>query len=123
MVKVANRLPATSNTQAAVLGEAVLNAGARLGLSPQEVGRVIGRNRTTVVRNGVNPGTPNGQLAMLLVRIYRSLYVLVGGRDDEMKHWMHTRIGSLQGIPAQMIQDVSGLVRVAEYLDAMRGKA
>jgi Antitoxin Xre/MbcA/ParS C-terminal toxin-binding domain/Antitoxin Xre-like helix-turn-helix domain len=109
--------------KAAVLGEAVLNAGARLGLSPEEVGRVVGRNRTTIVRNGVDPSTPNGQLALLLVRIYRGLYVLVGGRDDEMSHWMHTRIRTLQGVPSEMIRDVTGLVRVVEYIDAMRGKA
>ena len=120
---MATIVAAATGTKATVLGEAVLNAGARLGLSPQEVGRIIGRNRTTIVRNGVDPATPNGQLAMLLVRIYRSLHVLVGGQDDEMRHWMHTRIRSLQGIPVEMIRDVSGLVRVAEYLDAIRGKA
>ncbi|MEJ2619075.1 MAG: MbcA/ParS/Xre antitoxin family protein [Candidatus Thiodiazotropha sp.] len=106
-----------------ILGEAVLNAGAKLGLSPVEVGRVIGRNRTTIVRNGVDPSTPNGQLALLLVRIYRGLYVLLGGREEEMIHWMHTRIHSLNGVPAELINDVTGLVRVVEYIDAIRGKA
>jgi hypothetical protein len=113
-------VPKTNKT--VVLGEAVLNAGAKLGLSPDEVGRIVGRNRTTIVRNGIDPATPNGQLALLLVRVYRGLYVLVGGRDDEMSHWMHTKIRTLQGVPAEMIRDVSGLVRVVEYIDAMRGK-
>ncbi|MES9859066.1 MAG: MbcA/ParS/Xre antitoxin family protein [Sedimenticola sp.] len=110
-------------SKAAVLGEAVLNAATKLGLTPDEVGRVVGRNRTTIVRNGINPASPNGQLALLLVRIYRGLYVLVGGRDDEMNHWMHTKIHTLQGVPAEMIHDVTGLVRVVEYIDAVRGKA
>ncbi len=109
--------------RAFVLGEAVLNAGAKLGLSPEEVGKIIGRNRTTIVRNGVDPCTPNGQLALLLVRIYRGLYVLVGGRDDEMQHWMQTKIRTLQAVPVEMIHDVAGLVRVVEYIDALRGKA
>lgn len=120
-------MPNTSFTsepnKSAVLGEAVLNAGAKLGLSPEEVGRIVGRNRTTIVRNGIDPATPNGQLALLLVRIYRGLYVLVGGRDDEMSHWMHTKIRTLQGVPAEMICDIAGLVRVVEYIDAIRGKA
>ncbi len=107
----------------AVLGEAVLNAGAKLGLSPEEVGRIIGRNRTTIVRNGVDPATTSGQLAMLLVRIYRGLYVLVGSREQDMRHWMHTQIGTLQAVPAEMIHDVTGLVRVVQYIDAMRGRA
>ncbi|MES9902018.1 MAG: MbcA/ParS/Xre antitoxin family protein, partial [Sedimenticola sp.] len=92
-------------------------------LTPDEVGCVVGRNRTTIVRNGVDPATPNGQLALLLIRIYRGLYVLVGGRNDEMNHWMHTRIRTLQGVPVEMIRDVTGLVRVVEYIDAIRGKA
>ena len=108
--------------RAAVLGEAVMNAGVKLGLSLDDVGRIVGRNRTTIVRNGIDPTTPNGQLALLLVRIYRGLYVLVGGRNDDMKHWMHTKIRTLQGVPAEMIHNISGLVRVVEYIDAMRGK-
>ena len=104
------------------LGEAVLNAGAKLGLSPAEVGRIIGRNRTTIVRNGVDPSTPNGQLALLLVRVYRGLYVLVGGREEEMSHWMHTGIRSLNGVPAELVKNVTGLVRVVEYIDGIRGK-
>lgn len=117
-----NTAIAATADKPAILGEAVLNAGAMLGLSPQQVGRIIGRNRTTLVRSGVDPATPNGQLAMLLIRVYRSLFVLVGGRSDEMQHWMNTRIKSLEGTPVDMIQDVSGLVHVAEYLDAIRGK-
>ncbi len=117
-----NRDMESKENKAFVLGEAVLNAGAKLGLSPEEVGRITGRNRTTIVRNGIDPSTKNGQLALLLVRVYRGLYVLVGGRDDDMKHWMHTRINSLQGIPCEIINDVSGLVRVVQYIDAMRGK-
>ena len=113
----------TSNTdRATVLGEAVLNAGAKLGLSAEEVGHIIGRNRTTIVRNGIDPSTPNGQLALMLVRIYRGLYTLVGGQEEDMKHWMHTRIRSLHGVPAEMIRDVAGMVRVVEYVDAIRGK-
>lgn len=120
---MSNARTTSKASKATVLGEAVLNAGAKLGLSPEEVGRVVGRNRTTIARNGIDPATPNGQLALLLIRIYRGLYVLVGGRDDEMNHWMHTRIRTLQGIPAEMIHDVTGLVRIVEYIDAMRGKA
>ena len=106
----------------AVLGEAVINAVAKLGLSPEEVGNVIGRNRTTIVRNGVDPTTKNGQIALLLIRLYRGLYVLVGGQDDEMQHWMNSKIRTLHGVPAKMIHDISGLVRVVEYIDAIRGK-
>ncbi|MES9834488.1 MAG: MbcA/ParS/Xre antitoxin family protein [Candidatus Thiodiazotropha sp. LLP2] len=119
---MSNPCLASIPNKAMTLGEAVLNAGAKLGLSPAEVGHIVGRNRTTIVRNGVDPSTPNGQLALLLVRVYRGLYVLVGGREDEMNHWMHTRIRSLDGVPAELINNVTGLVRVVEYIDGIRGK-
>ena len=114
---MSSSVKAPTENKAAVLGEAVLNAGSKLGLSPEEVGRIIGRNRTTIVRNGVDPSTPNGQVAMLLVRIYRGLYVLVGGRDDEMRHWMHTRIRTLQGVPAEMIREVVDPLGEQRHLD------
>ena len=112
----------TDTRKAAVLGQAVLNAGAKLGLSASEVGRIIGRDRSSITRNGVDPETVNGQLALILVRIYRGLYALVGGGEDEMRHWMHSPIRTLQGVPAELARDVSGLVRIAEYIDALRGK-
>lgn len=112
-----------SKHEATILGEAVLNAGAKLGLSSEEVGRAIGRNRTTIARSGVDPSTPSGQLAMMLVRIYRGLYVLVGGSEVDISHWMHTKIRTLQAVPADMIFDVAGMVRVVEYVDAMRGNS
>lgn len=109
--------------KSSVLGEAVLNAGAKLGLSAGEVGKIVGRDRTTIVRKGIDPDTQNGKLALLLVRVYRGLYAMVGGREADMRHWMNSRIGTLQGIPSEMVKEITGLVHVVEYIDAMRGKA
>lgn len=112
----------SGSDEASVLGEAVLNAGAKLSISQEEVGKIIGRDRTTIVRKGVHPTSKQGQLAMILVRIYRGLYALLDGNEEHMHHWMHTRIGTLQAVPAEMLHDVAGFVRVLEYIDAMRGK-
>lgn len=113
----------TQTDRADVLGEAVLNAGAKLGLSRSEVGKIVGRDRTTISRSGIEPDTPSGKLALLLVRVYRGLYALVGGKEEDMQHWMNTRIRSLRGVPSEMIKDITGLVHVVEYIDAMRGKS
>jgi len=112
----------TDTRKATVLGKAVLNAGAKLGLSASDVCRIIGRDRSSITRNGVPPETKSGQLALILVRIYRGLYALVGGDEDEMRHWMHSPIQTLKGVPADMAQDIPGLVHIAQYIDAMRGK-
>lgn len=107
--------------ESAVLSKALLNAGKALGLSQSDLGKVIGRDRTSISR-GVDPGAKPGELALLLIRCYRSLYVLVGGDAEAMRHWMHTQNHNTGGIPAEQVKTVQGLNEVLTYLDAIRGK-
>ncbi|MBX3680850.1 MbcA/ParS/Xre antitoxin family protein [Cognatazoarcus halotolerans] len=107
----------------AVLLVALLNAGKDLGLSQSEIGAVVGRDRTAFSRRaGIDPGSKTGELALLLIRAYRSLFALVGGDITQMRHWMHTANLHTGGVPAEQIRGVAGLSRVVEYLDAIRGK-
>jgi hypothetical protein len=108
--------------EAATLTKALLNAGRALGLTQDDLGRVVGRDRTFFHRAGLDPSSKSGELALLLVRLYRSLFALVGGKETDLKHWMRAENRHTGGIPADQIKTVSGLVRVVEYLDAMRGK-
>ena len=105
----------------AVLSKSLLNAGKAFGMSQAEIGQVIGKDRTSIAR-GIDPKSKAGELALLLIRCYRSLYVLVGGNSDDIKHWMHTKNRHTGGIPVKQVQTVQGLNHVVEYLDAMRGK-
>ncbi|MFV2058118.1 MAG: antitoxin Xre/MbcA/ParS toxin-binding domain-containing protein [Thiohalomonadales bacterium] len=105
----------------AVLSEALLNASKALGMTQAQVGTVIGKDRTSLNR-GLSPSSKAGELALLYIRCYRGLYVLIGGKPDDMKHWMRTKNRHTGGIPAQQVQSVQGLNHVLEYLDAMRGK-
>ncbi|MCW8944047.1 MAG: MbcA/ParS/Xre antitoxin family protein [Sedimenticola sp.] len=104
------------------LTKAFLNAGRALGLTQDDLGVIVGRDRTAFRRAGVDPKSKTGELALLLIRVYRSLYVLVGGKSDQLKHWMHTHNLHTGGVPAEQVKTVPGLIRVLEYLDAMRGK-
>jgi hypothetical protein len=105
-----------------VLAKALANAGRELGLTQADVGVVIGRDRTALSRAAIAPGSKSGELALLLVRAYRALFVLVGGEAAQMRHWMHTDNSHLGGVPAELMRSVQGLIRVVEYLDAIRGK-
>ena len=105
-----------------VLTKALLNAGKALGLSQAELGEIIGKDRTSITR-GLDPSSKAGELALLLVRCYRSLFVLVGGRPEDMRHWMHTANRDIGSVPAEAVKSVQGLTRVLEYLDGMRGRA
>jgi hypothetical protein len=104
-----------------LLSKALINAGKILGLSQTDLGQVIGRDRTSIHR-GIDPQSKSGELALLLIRVYRSLYALVDGDEANIKHWMKTESRHLGGIPADLIKTVEGLTAVVQYLDAMRGK-
>ena len=107
---------------APVLTQALVLAGKDLGLTQAELGAIVGRDRTALSRGAIEPDTKSGELAVLVVRAYRALYVLTGGEPRQMKHWMHTPNLHLAGVPAELVRTVPGLVRVVEYLDAIRGR-
>ncbi|MHB8747200.1 MAG: MbcA/ParS/Xre antitoxin family protein [Gammaproteobacteria bacterium] len=109
-------------TESDVLAEAVLNAGKEMGLAQADVGRIIGRDRGSIRRNGIDPAEKSGEIAAMLVRIYRSLYALFGDDQKTLHYWLNTENLHTRGIPRQQLFSISGLVTVLHYLDAMRGK-
>jgi Protein of unknown function (DUF2384) len=106
---------------AAVLSKALLSAGRLLGLSQAEIGQVVGKERTSLRRN-LDPNSKSGELALLLIRAYRSLHTLVGGDPALLKHWMNTGNLHTGGVPREQVKTVQGLNQVVEYLDAIRAK-
>ncbi len=108
--------------QASVLAEAFVNAGKLLAMTQADLGEIIGKDRSAISRGRIDPASKVGELALLFIRCYRALYVLVGGDAAQMQHWMQTENLHTGGVPAQQVKTVQGLVSVVEYLDAMRGK-
>jgi hypothetical protein len=107
---------------AAVLAKATLRAAERLGLSRSELSRVLGRDRSSISRSGIAPDSKAGELALLLIRCFRSLAVIVDDNEDQMHEWLSTHNFHTGGTPREQVQTVPGLVAVCEYLDAIRGK-
>jgi hypothetical protein len=56
------------------------------------------------------PASKSGELAALLIRCYRSLFVLTGGEPEAMSHWMTTFNLHTGGVPREQIKQVQGLV-------------
>lgn len=113
---------------AVVLTKATLRATDMLHLSGGELAQVLGVSPSTVTRYRANtaviaPGSKPGQLALLLVRVFRSLDPLVGSGDGERKAWMQSRHKVLGGVPAQLVLTPDGLVKTLDYLDGMRAAA
>ena len=111
---------------ATVLTKALLNAAHMLGLRNRELGLVIGASEASVSRlscgRTIEPGSKEGELALLLLRAFRSLDALVGGDDTKARAWLHAHNVHLAATPAERIRTVEGLVDVVQYLDAMRGR-
>lgn len=117
------RLAASEREQ--VLTKAVLKTAERLRLKAATVSAVIGVSEATVSRmkNGaytLEAGTKPFELAVLLVRLYRSLDAIVGGDDRVARTWLENPNTALDARPIEKIGTVAGLVDVIAYLDARR---
>ncbi|MEO5589681.1 MAG: MbcA/ParS/Xre antitoxin family protein [Gemmatimonadaceae bacterium] len=109
-----------------VLAKAALSAAHRLDLRNKHLAEIIGTSEAFVSRlksgRGLDPQRKEGELALLFLRLYRSLDALVGGDDVKARAWLHAENSHIRGIPAQRVRTVEGLVDVVQYLDAMRGR-
>ncbi len=109
-----------------VLSRATLAAAERLGVRNRQLAQVIGSSEASISRlrsgRALEPESKEGELALLFLRLYRSLDALVGGDDAKARLWLHAANDHLGGVPAERIRTVEGLVDVVQYLDAMRGR-
>jgi len=120
------RSPSSQPSPPSVLAKAALGAADRLGLRHRQLGVIIGTSEASVSRRrsgrGLDPQKKEGELALLFLRLYRSLDTLVGGDDAKARDWMHSGNDHIGGVPAERIRTVEGLIDVVQYLDAMRGR-
>ena len=109
-----------------VLTKAVRSAAARLGVRNRTLAAVLGTSEASVSRlkagRTIDPGSKEGELALLFVRLFRSLDALVGGDEGKARAWLGAANEHLGGVPVERIEVVEGLVDVVHYLDALRGR-
>jgi len=111
-----------------VLAKATARASVMLGLSGAALSRIIGVSEPTVSRilqgeRALDPDKKEGELALMLVRVFRSLDALVGTDDQKRIAWMQGHNKALGGVPKHLIERADGLVATLNYLDGMRAPA
>lgn len=109
-----------------VLSRALLRAAGILGLRNLDVAEIVGTSAASVSRMArgrtLDPASKEGELALIFLRMFRSLDTLVGGDGEQAKAWLHAHNDHLAGVPAERILTVQGLVDTVRYLDALRGR-
>jgi uncharacterized protein (DUF2384 family) len=106
--------------------QAAINAAGELGMTNRQLAAVLGVSASKLDRARGERASFNGkdyELALLLIRIYRALYAILGGNREQMQYWLQTPNSHLQdAAPLDQLQRLEGIVMVMRYLDAMRGR-
>jgi len=113
--------------EATVLSKAVVRAARLLSFSQRELAHILGVSEATASRLVAgsyrlsSSRTKEWELALLLVRLFRSLDAL-WGHEEAARTWLSTDNVALSARPVDLIPSVEGLVRVVNYLDNARGR-
>lgn len=113
---------------AAVVTTSLLRAADRLEVSNRVLAGVLGVSEATVSRMGagahqLDPDGKPFELAVLFLRLFRSLDAIVGGDATVARRWLRNPNTALGAPPIALIESVAGLVNVVAYLDHRRAHA
>ncbi|AZO46825.1 MAG: DUF2384 domain-containing protein [Mesorhizobium sp.] len=116
---------ATGAAENAVVTRATLRAAELLDVTARVLASVIGVSEATVSRMRkqeflLERGTKPFELAVLFVRLFRSLDAIVGGDESIARAWLKNANTAFDSAPIEKIQSISGLVDVIAYLDSRR---
>jgi hypothetical protein len=120
----ASALPRMAD-EATVVTKAVLRAAERLGVTNRLLAGILGLSEATISRMGsgaylLTPGDKPFELAVLFLRLFRSLDAIVGGDQAAARAWLQSENTALGAAPIGLIPSLAGLVNVVGYLDARR---
>jgi transcriptional regulator with XRE-family HTH domain len=119
--------PRAPDFDARVLSRAVVRAARLLDLSQREVAAALGISEATASRLFGGryllsaERAKEWELALLLVRLFRSLDAL-WGHGESARAWLASENLALGGRPKDLLRSVEGMVRAVAYLDAARGR-
>lgn len=109
----------------ALVTKALLRAAERLGLANKDLAKILGLSEASVSRMSrgalsLAPEQKSFELALLFVRLYRSLDSIAGGDAQVARIWLRVENTALGGVPLARIASIAGLMDTIAYLDARR---
>lgn len=110
-----------------VLTKAILKLADSYGLTGKDLCDILGMSEASASRmhqgkKWLSPSSKEGELALLLIRVYKGLNALIGHSHSKAVAWLRNDNRYFNSKPLEHLKTVSGLVDVVHYLDAMRGK-
>lgn len=105
-----------------ILGKAAERAANALGLSNEQLVRVLGESLKSASGHGNSARNRAGERALMLIRIYQALHNLCGADEGQMKHWMQTENRQFDATPISQIHSSKGLIIVLNYLETLCNK-
>lgn len=107
------------------VNKALARVAAFLDLSGTDLGEIVGLSRSSTSRflsghQVLRKESKSYQLALLLVRVFRSLDAISGGDERYNREWLRAENLALGGIPLNMMKRPEGLADVLAYLDSRR---
>jgi uncharacterized protein (DUF2384 family) len=108
-----------------VVSKAALRAAERLGINARELAVIIGVSEANLSRMKrqtyqLAQASKPFELAVLFVRLFRSLDAVTGGDEVMARAWLRNDNLVLGRRPIDALAEVTGLTAVLAYLDARR---
>lgn len=96
-------------------------------LGQKQLGDILGFKQAVVSniltgKRKITEHSKEEETILLLIRAFRALDAMMGGKYNNQKKWLNSYNNALNGIPLDLMKSYQGLVHVVGYLDAIRGK-
>jgi len=104
-----------------VLAKAAWKAAEQLGLKPEQFLRILhleGIDGKFSELQTLDPNSQSGEIAIIVIRIYRAVYSLNGGDIKWMHHFLNSPNSLTGGVPIEQMESMNGLLSVLKAVEA-----
>ncbi|MET0514732.1 MAG: MbcA/ParS/Xre antitoxin family protein [Nitrospiraceae bacterium] len=115
----------TETNDETLVSKALLNAARRLEMTNIELAQIVGISESKLSRMDrqeafVSRSGKEFDLALLFIRLYRSLDAITGGDRVTSAAWIRNPNKAFNNVPIVRMKSLEGLVDVVHYLDSRR---